>query len=283
MTKPWRLWLLTGLLLLFAGCQKLSPAPAEARTPVPLLQIPSAPDGLPVLADVTPDSFIEHDTNAFTQGLLFFEGKLYESTGQRGQSKVRRLAPDGSIEAETALDEKYFGEGLAQLDGRLYQLTWQSGVCLVYQPSDLALTQQLFYGTEGWGLTVDPVSKLFIFSDGSPELRFLKPDTLITDHKLVVTDGNGQAVPNLNELEWVNGEIWANVWTSDAIARIDPTSGKVKSWLRFSKLVGEHQLGYEETLNGIAYDPDGDTLWITGKLWPRIYRFQDAKKKFFSK
>lgn len=273
---------LFSLLFLIAGCKGVDSKPARPDVEVPLTVVPARPDGLSAVKDPKPDALIDHDAGAFTQGLLFLDGKLYESTGLRGQSSIRKLnAETGEIEAQTAMNPDFFGEGLAYFKDRFYQLTYQAGVCVVYS-RELEPQRELFYGTEGWGLTVDPEQNLFVFTDGSDQLRFLNPENLTTTKKLTVTDGNGEPVSRLNELEWVNGEIWANIWTSDSIARIDPETGKVLGWIHLRELVKKHQVGYEEVLNGIAYDPESDKLWITGKLWPKIYRFDGVKAKFFS-
>lgn len=239
-------------------------------------------DGLPVLTDPQPDASFEHDPTSFTQGLLFADGALYESTGQNGESKLRRLDPEtGRTLASLDLSPAHFGEGLASLGSNLYQLTWTSGLCLVYDRATLKPTGQLFYPGEGWGLTESPQEKLLIFSDGSDLLKFLDPSNLIVRRTVSVTDGTGQPVPMLNELEWVNGEVWANVWLTDRIARIDPRSGKVVGWIVLGELSAREHDEAEDVLNGMAYDPTGDRLWITGKLWKAIYRFDNVKARFF--
>lgn len=265
-------------LFLLVGCKSAVSRPAK---PVHVMKVPAHPDGLEVLRAPSPSASFEHDKNSFTQGLLFHKGALFESTGRNGQSKVRKLKLEsGTVEAEVEVPEEFFAEGLAFLDGSFYQLTWQAGVCLIYD-EQLAPQGQLLYGTEGWGLTVQPEKKQLIFSDGSPQLRFLSPKNLITQEKRLVVDGAGQEVKYLNELEWVRGEIWANVWMSDVVCRIDPETGKVKSWIKFEKLVQENQTSDEDVLNGLAYDPESDSLWVTGKLWTKIYRFDDVSKIFF--
>lgn len=288
-------WLaaLTLIFLLLAGCRENGQAAPSDPAASPVAQassqdspLPAPPlpesNKLPVLSDPKPDVALTHDPQSFTQGLLFTDGALYESTGRNGESKVRRLDPEsGAVRANHDLSPEFFGEGLASLGDTLYQLTWTSGQCLLYDRATLAPKGQLFYPGEGWGLTVSPEEKLLVFSDGSEFLKFLDPSNFIAKRTVPVTDDQGQPVAMLNELEWVNGEVWANIWLTDRIARIDPKSGKVLGWLVLSELsAGEHD-GAEDVLNGIAYDPASDRLWITGKLWSKIYRFDGVKAKFF--
>ena len=269
-------------LLVLAGCQASS-LPVAAR-PSALPVTPPPGDGLPVVVDPAPDGWLAHNPRDFTQGLVFADGALYESTGRNGESKLRRLnAASGEVEQTQEIASQHFGEGLASFESSLYQLTWTSQVCLVYDRATLKPQRELFYTSEGWGLTVSPGEKLLVFSDGSTELRFLDPNNLVGKRQITVVDGRAQPVGNLNELEWVEGEIWANVWMTDRIARIDPATGKVLGWLLLPDLVATHHDETEDVLNGIAYDPVGDTLWITGKLWEKIYRFDGVKARFFAK
>lgn len=277
MSKPslHKLISVLGCLLLVAtvGCQGALSRQNDKPAPV-VAKVPATPDQLPVAENPPIAGSIPHDTNAFTQGFLFLDGKLYEGTGRVGQSRIRALNPDsGAVETEAAAPEEVFGEGLAFLDGLFYQLTWQSGVCLVYD-RQLEFQKQLLYGTEGWGLTADPEKRQLIYSDGSSTIRFVDPNNLVTQRKIEVTDGNGRKVSQLNELEWVRGELWANVWMSDVVCRIDPATGKALGWIKFTDLVKQNQTSNEDVLNGLAYDPDSDTLWVTGKLWPNIYKVE---------
>lgn len=282
-------WAILLTLLAIAGCQASggavahNGAPASAAAAVASVTPALPGDGLPAVVNPTPDGSFEHSADDFTQGLLFSEGALYESTGRIGESKLRRLnASSGQVEGTRELPGQHFGEGLASFQGRLYQLTWTSNVCLVYDQKTLEPQRELFYNSEGWGLTVSPQEGLLVFSDGSPELRFLDPESLVSKRKVTVTDGRGRPVANLNELEWVRGEIWANIWMTDRIARIEPKSGKVLGWVLFTDLMALHHEGTEDVLNGMAYDPDGDRLWITGKLWPKIYRMDGIERRFFA-
>ncbi len=268
--------LFAGLCLI--GCR--TGLPANAR---PSVQ-PSPPkDGLPYIVDPVPDGSFEHDPRAFTQGFAYSKGHLYESTGRNGESALRRLnVATGEVEKTQQLEDQHFGEGLTIFEEKLYQLTWTSNVCFVYDQETFTRQKELFYNGQGWGLALNPEERLLIFSDGSDTLRFLDPTNLVSKRNLVVTDGQGQPVANLNELEWVRGEIWANIWMTDRIARIDPKTGKVKSWLLLTKLSGQEHDEDEDVLNGVAYDHDGDVLWLTGKLWNRVYRFDDVTETFFS-
>lgn len=269
------------VLFVWAGCRASGQPEAVPSSALPLPPPPQ--DGVVTLVDPKPDGSFEHDPTDFTQGLIFADGALYESTGRNGESKLRKLnAETGAVEETRELPEQYFGEGLASLEGKLYQLTWTSQVCLVYDRATLTQRQQLFYSGEGWGLTTIPSENLLVFSDGSSELKFLDPSNFVSKRQVTVTDGEGQPVSQLNELEWVEGEVWANVWMTDRIARIDPKTGKVKGWLLLTELTKTHNDGNEDVLNGIAYDPAGDRLWITGKLWEKIYRFDNVKTRFFS-
>lgn len=272
--------LIVCMIFSLTGCRAMRTAQADPSVSV----TPVLPDdGLPYILDPVPDGSLEHDPNDFTQGLVYSKGYLYESTGRHKHSKLRRLNPSsGKVEQTQRLAEEHFGEGLAALDGSLYQLTWTSNVCFVYDQKTLTLSKELFYNGQGWGLTSSPKERLLVFSDGSDVIKFLNPDNLVRVRSINVTDGLGRPVGDLNELEWVKDELWANVWMTDRIARIDPQTGKVKSWLVLSKLTSQEHDEAEDVLNGIAYDPEADVLWLTGKLWHRIYRFDEAEEKFFS-
>ncbi|HEX8692569.1 MAG TPA: glutaminyl-peptide cyclotransferase [Longimicrobium sp.] len=214
-----------------------------------------------------------HDPAAFTQGLVFHDGQLYESTGRYGESSLRRVRLEtGEVLEKVAVPERHFAEGLALLGGRLYQLTWQDGMGFIYDVGTLRQQGTFPYEGEGWGLTTDGTS--LILSDGSNVLRFLDPATAAVTRTVEVTDG-GQPVHQLNELEWVRGEVWANVWHDRRVARIDPETGRVKAWLDLSGLVPTPQpTDNEAVLNGIAYDPAADRLFVTGKLWPTLFEIR---------
>lgn len=214
-----------------------------------------------------------HDPASFTQGLLWHDGALYEGTGLKGQSKLRRLEfPSGKVLKEISVPSEFFGEGLALVDGRLIQLTWQSHVGFVYDLDTFRKLQEFAYDTEGWGLTFD--GKNLILSDGSSSLFYLDPQTFKPIRKLAVTM-NGKPLTELNELEFIEGEIWANVWQTDLIVRIDPSSGRVTSFLNLKGILApSDRTGREDVLNGIAYDAEKKRIFVTGKLWPRIFEIR---------
>ncbi len=211
-----------------------------------------------------------HDRRAFTQGLLYRDGVLFESTGNYGRSSLRRVRLDtGEVLKRIDVDALHFAEGLAAWDNRLIQLTWQSELAFVYDLETFELLETFSYEGEGWGLTQD--GRRLIMSDGSSTLRFLDPLTFVETGQLTVTE-RGQPVSNINELEMVGGELFANVWYSDEVIVIDPETGQVTARIDFSSLreqVG--RLGHEAVLNGLAWDATGDRLFVTGKHWPQLF------------
>jgi glutamine cyclotransferase len=209
-----------------------------------------------------------HDPEAFTQGLVYEAGFLYEGTGRNGQSSLRRVdLATGEILQRTNLGARYFGEGITILDGRIYQLTWQSHIGFVYAQDSFRQEQTFFLPGEGWGITHD--GTLLIVSDGTAILRFLDPATFREVKRIVVTEA-GLPLDRLNELEYIDGEIWANVWYTDYIVRIDPATGNVRSKLDLAGLYQSRQR--DDVLNGIAWDAEGRRLFVTGKLWPALYQ-----------
>lgn len=214
-----------------------------------------------------------HDRNAFTQGLIWIDGSLYESTGLNGASSVRRVQLEsGRVLARHDLDNRYFGEGLTAWGSQLIQLTYRAGVGFVYDRATLRQRQTFRYAGEGWGLTHD--GQRLIMSDGTAVLRFLDPLTFRQVYELQVHDG-GQPVANLNELEFVRGEIWANVWRTDRIARIDPKTGRVTAWVDLSGLLSPaERTGTVDELNGIAWDAQRDRVFVTGKRWPKLFQIR---------
>jgi glutaminyl-peptide cyclotransferase len=215
-----------------------------------------------------------HDRGAFTEGLFYKDGYLYESTGLNGRSQIRKVElASGRVVQARDIDRQYFGEGIVAWKGKLIQLTWSTHVGFV---DDLATFRELgrfHYPGEGWALTED--GRRLIMSDGTPKLRFLDPDTLKEIRRLTVT-ADGAPVRNLNELEWVKGEILANIWMTNRIARIDPETGRVKGWIDLTGLIDPAELGGDPdaVANGIAYDAARDRLFVTGKLWPRLFEIR---------
>jgi glutaminyl-peptide cyclotransferase len=213
-----------------------------------------------------------HDRNAFTQGLVFADDILYEGTGRNGLSNIRKVKlENGEVLQQQKLESQYFGEGIALVGNSLIQLTWQSQVGFVYDKNTFVRTKTFNYTGEGWGLTYD--GSRLIMSDGTPTLRFLDPETLKQVETLEVRDG-GRPVDDLNELEVVKGEIFANIWTEDRIARIDPKTGTVTGWIDLTGLLDPHDKTGVDVLNGIAYDAAKDRLFVTGKLWPKLFEIR---------
>jgi glutaminyl-peptide cyclotransferase len=215
-----------------------------------------------------------HDPKAFTQGLEFLGGFLYEGTGQKGRSAVRKVEIEtGKVLQEERLHAQYFGEGITISQGKLFQLTWQDRTGFVYDARTLKFIRNFSYFGEGWGLTHD--AQNLIMSDGTSTLRFLETTRFQERRRVKVTDA---AVPveRLNELEYVRGEIWANVWETDFIVRISPKDGRVVGWIDLKGLQSGPavKLGPEAVLNGIAYDAQNDRIFVTGKLWPRLFEIR---------
>lgn len=218
-----------------------------------------------------------HDPQAFTQGLVYVDGHLYESTGLNGQSTLREEDLDtGRVLKEVNVPSQYFAEGLTNWGGTLIQLTWKAHVAFVYDRASFRLLRTFQYPWEGWGLTQD--GKHLILSDGSDTLHFLNPETFAEARSLHVTS-HGAPVQELNELEYIHGEIYANVWMTDKIARISPATGKVLGWIDLSGILPAIELRSQDAvLNGIAYDSARNRLFVTGKLWPRLFQIQVQKK-----
>ncbi|MEM8932958.1 MAG: glutaminyl-peptide cyclotransferase [Acidobacteriota bacterium] len=211
-----------------------------------------------------------HDPGAFTQGLLWSDGRLYESTGLYGRSTLRLTVPEtGEILERRELDGGYFGEGIAEIDDRLIQLTWKTGIALVWDRERLEIVDQWSYNGEGWGLTYN--GEHLILSDGSPRLTFRRPDDFQWVSTLEVTL-DGKPLRDLNELEWVDGRIYANLWGKDRLVRIDPTTGAVDAVIEAEGLLTPAESRMVDVLNGVAYDPASKTFWLTGKFWPKMFQ-----------
>ena len=215
-----------------------------------------------------------HDPSAFTQGLLYDDGFLYESTGQYGQSSLRKVELEtGAILQLHQLDDRFFAEGLALFGNRLLQLTWRANKGFAYRLDSFEPLAEFAYPTEGWGLTHD--GELLVMSDGSATLYFRDPFTFAEVSRVAVV-AQGRPVSQLNELEWIAGEVFANIWQTDTIARIDPATGQVAGWIDLTGLLSDadRRGSNAEVLNGIAYDPEGERLFVTGKWWPKLYQIE---------
>lgn len=239
------------------------PSPTVIAHPVP------TPAELPVYTYTVVNTY-PHDPQAFTQGLVYYQGVLYEGTGLYGHSTLRRVdLTTGTVLQEHALDAEYFGEGITLFGDTLIQLTWQSNIGFVYDRETFAQLRDFAYPTEGWGLTHDGTR--LIMSDGTATLFLLDPVTLERVGQVDVFDANG-AVTRLNELEYVNGEVFANIWQNDRVARIDPLTGQVAGWVNLSGLLSAADRQQSvDVLNGIAYDAATDRLFVTGKFWPKLF------------
>ena len=214
-----------------------------------------------------------HDSTAYCQGLVIDRGQLYEGTGRREQSTLRRVElSTGRILQQQPIDLQHFGEGITVMGDRIYQLTWEAQTCYVYDRETMREVGRHRYDGQGWGLTNDGTH--LIMSDGSSALRFIDPETFRVVRRIWVRS-SGRAVTNLNELEYIEGEIFANIWYKDVIARIDSQTGNVNSWIDLTGLYPLRQRrDREHVLNGIAYDAQARKLYVTGKNWPRLYEIE---------
>ncbi len=251
--------LITLLLLAGAGAAQAPPA--------------KAPPAIPVYRAEVVHTY-PHDVTAFTEGLFYLNGFLYESTGLEHHSSIRKVRLEtGEIVQRRDISADYFGEGIVNWKGRIVSLTWRTQVGFIFDLASLKLQRQFSYVGEGWGLTQDGTE--IIMSDGSSQLRFLDPDTLQETHRIEVTL-RGQPVANVNELEWVKGEIYANVWQTNWILRIEPSSGRVIGVIDLRGILPESDIipGQTDVLNGIAYDAKNDRLFVTGKNWPKLFEIR---------
>jgi len=217
-----------------------------------------------------------HDPGAYTQGLVIKNGKMYEGTGRNGASSLRQVdLVTGSVLKSLPMDEKYFGEGITILNGKIYQLTWRNNLCFTYDLDTFQYKEHFKYAYEGWGVTND--GQNLIVSDGSSDIRFVDPNTFKELKKISVKQGT-ERIKNLNELEFINGEIWANVWYDDRLARISPESGQLLGWIDLSTLFPRNQRkDKDQVLNGIAQDPDSKKIYATGKNWPKLFEIEIVK------
>ena len=263
------------LVLIITACSPTAAtpsAPACDNAAAPLSTPVSGPSSawIPIFTYKVINSY-PHDQAAFTEGLEWANGVLYEATGY--QSTLRRVdLSSGQVLQSQALSSEYFGEGLTVWQDQIVQLTWQSHLGFVYDKTTFKLLRQFNYPSEGWGLTHDDT--YLIMSDGTPVIHFLDPDTFQEVKKIEVHDARGPIV-NLNELEYICGEIFANIWQTDRIARISPATGQVIGWIDLSGLLNpQNRTSEEGVLNGIAYDAVHDRLFVTGKLWPRLFEIK---------
>lgn len=240
---------------------------ASAKSPAPA---PEARDDQPEQLRVEVIHSYPHDRSGFTQGLLWHDGFLWESTGQYGVSELRKVELDtGKVVQRAPVGPGYFAEGLARVEDRMVQLTWKEGTAFVWNPQDPSVPVSRFsYDGEGWGLCFD--GERLIMSDGSANLTFRDPETFAETGRVQVTLWD-RPVKGLNELECVNGKVYANVWTSEIIVRIDPETGRVSGRIRADGLLKPEERRGTDVLNGIAYRPETDTFLITGKNWPRMF------------
>jgi glutamine cyclotransferase len=220
-----------------------------------------------------------HSTTSFTQGLYYKDGFLYEGTGQYGTSALLKVEPQsGKILSQVDLKRNYFGEGITALNGKIYQLTWTNGVCLVYNESTMEQIAEYSYASQGWGLAT--FGDKLIMSDGSNMLTVLNPENFEQLYQVQVYDNNGP-VEQLNELEYIDGYVWANVWQSDRVVVINPENGAVVADIDFSGLLTKEEQGrldmLDHVLNGIAYNKDRGTYYITGKCWPKLFEIEFKK------
>lgn len=255
-------------LLITPHCAAISPsAGGDGCGP-----LASGPTGEPPMYTYEVIRTYPHDPNAFTQGLVYHDGMLYESTGKYGRSGMREVRLEtGAVVRQRPLKPRFFGEGITLYHGRIIQLTWKSQMGFVYGRKGFNRLQSFRYRGEGWGITHDGAR--FIVSKGTSTLHFWDPQTFREIGRMTVRDGN-RPVTFLNELEFIKGEIYANIWQSDRIARIDPDTGCVTGWIDLTGLMGPRLMDEEAVLNGIAYDAAGDRLFVTGKYWPKVFEIK---------
>lgn len=236
----------------------------------------SRPETIPTYSYKIKNSW-PHDKRAYTQGLIFLDGILWESTGQYGSSSLRKVElKTGKVLKQISVPQKYFAEGMTVFNNRVFQLTWQEHKGFIYDPVTFQIQGEFTYTGEGWGLTHDGES--LIMSDGTNQIRFLDPATLQTKRTISVFDA-GEPIEQLNELEYINGEIYANVYQTDSIVRVDPKSGKILGRIDLTGLLKtKERTGEEDVLNGIAYDETGKRIFVTGKMWPKLFEIEIVKK-----
>jgi glutaminyl-peptide cyclotransferase len=257
LSRRWKLWGLLVALPILAVCAGWASVQLQRNTDYSVRVIAEYP----------------HDPQAFTQGLIYYQGHLLEGTGHYGKSRLRRVEiKTGRVLTEVTLPRKYFGEGIAIANGELFQLTWKNRIGFVYDPDTLEYQRSVRFAGEGWGLTFD--GEHLVISDGSATLRFVDPQTFQVRRRITVREGR-KLINHLNELEFVEGEIWANIWYEERIARIDPQDGRLLGWINLKGLKPASLRWDKEAVhNGIAYDPDTGRLFLTGKNWPVLYEVE---------
>lgn len=257
--RRWKIWTTVSVLAICLLCVGWASGQFQLRQP--------ATHGVKVVAEYP------HDRKSFTQGLIVYKDHLLEGTGQYGESRMLRVdLKTGEAKQQVSLPRQYFGEGIAIANGELFQLTWKSRVGFVYDPETLQLLRTVRYPGEGWGLTFD--GEHLVMSDGSATLRFLDPKTFQVTRRVTVRDRQ-KPIRHLNELEFVNNEIWANIWYEDRIVRIDPRTGQVQGWIDLSGLKPlSIRWNREAVHNGIAWDPGSQRLFVTGKNWPSLFEIE---------
>jgi len=218
-----------------------------------------------------------HDRDAFTEGLFYQDGFLYESTGLEGRSSIRKVKLEtGEVVQRKDIEEKYFGEGIVSWGSELFELTYTTGIGFVYDRQTFNRKRSFTYQGEGWAFTKD--AQGLVMSDGTDMLRFLDPATLKERRPRLRVTSNGLPVKNVNELEFVKGEILSNVWMTDYLARINPDTGRITGWVDLSTILSPRDRAGADVLNGIAYDEGRDRLFVTGKLWPKLFEIKIIKK-----
>jgi glutaminyl-peptide cyclotransferase len=264
------------------GAVGISKRPAQSNASAPA-QTSAGTEQAPPMEEIPVYTYeivetYPHDKKAYTQGLVFHDGMLYESTGQYGESSLRKVElKKGKVKKKLEVTGQYFAEGMTILNGKIYQLTWQQNKGFIYDLKDFKLESEFNYDGEGWGLTSDGQS--LIISDGTSQLRFIEPATFRL-LKTISVIGDGQPLMDINELEYIHGEIYANIWKTDRIARIDPRTGRLLAWIDLSGLRPEETMrNSENVLNGIAYDQEHDRLYVTGKRWPKLFEIRLKQKQ----
>lgn len=275
--------LLLAVLFLFGGCNDGQATSRPSSNPSPTPTVASLPEQAPVPFRVQNYTYeivnvFPHDPSAYTQGLVYHQGVLYESTGLNGSSSLRKVElQTGRVLQRINVPAQFFAEGLALFNNKLFQLTWQSQRAFVYDLDSFNMLNTFNYTGEGWGLTHD--GRVLIMSDGTNQIRFLNPDTFAVQRTINVLD-NGRPIQQLNELEYIKGEILANIYQTERIARIDPQHGRVTGWINLAGLLPyEDRARGVDVLNGIAYDEAGDRLFVTGKLWPKLFEIRLLTRK----